>query len=185
MIRFEIVGGAEAALAALDVDDRAEAALERAAAAEIEARPLPDVALERSPAAGTASATLGDARQVLEIVVDRLQRAVPGVAQHLVEPALLGLAGEERACPCPCASWISGGISCSIDRQPETWKPPITTGSPAARNSRARSTARGELVRLHADQADQRPCRRGARNRAMIRVGHDTAGCISSIGTED
>ena len=40
------------------------------------------------------------------------------------------------------ASWISGGTSLSIERQPETWKPPIITGSPAARNSRARSRAR-------------------------------------------
>ena len=45
---FEVVGGAEPALAPLDVDDRAEAALERAAAAEVEARPLARIALEHS-----------------------------------------------------------------------------------------------------------------------------------------
>ena len=31
----------------------------------------------------------------------------------------------------------------SIDRQPETWKPPMATGMPAARNGRAMSRARG------------------------------------------
>ena len=44
---------------------------------------------------GTGDA--GDARQVLEIIVDRLELVVPGVDEQLVEPALLGLAGEQRA----------------------------------------------------------------------------------------
>ena len=45
--------------------------------------------------------------------------------------------------PSACASRISGGISGSMAMQPETWKPPMQTGRPAARNGRARSTARG------------------------------------------
>ena len=48
--------------------------------------------------------------------------------------------------PISCASRISGGISGSIERQPETWKPPMQTGRPAARNGRARSTARGNWL---------------------------------------
>ena len=35
-------------------------------------------------------------RQVVHVVVQRRQRAGPGVAQHRVEPAVLGLAGKER-----------------------------------------------------------------------------------------
>jgi hypothetical protein len=31
----------------------------------------------------------------------------------------------------------------SIDRQPDTWKPPMATGIPASRNGRAMSRARG------------------------------------------
>src|SRR5204863_9207855 len=93
---LEVVGGAEAALASLDVDDRAEAALERAASAEIEARPLAGIPLERflrHPGEGHA----GDARKVLEVVVDGLQLAFPGVEEQGVEPPLLGLPGEQGA----------------------------------------------------------------------------------------
>ena len=96
MIAFEVVGGAKAALAPLHVDDRAEAALERAAAAEIEARPLAGIAVERllrHPRHGD----IGDARQVLEIIVDRLELVGPGIDEQAVEPPLLGLAGEDRA----------------------------------------------------------------------------------------
>src|SRR4029453_10609852 len=39
--RFEVVGGGEAALATLDIDDGAERTLERAAAAKVEARNAP------------------------------------------------------------------------------------------------------------------------------------------------
>ena len=93
---FEVVGGAEAALAALDVDDRAEAALEGTAAPQIEARPLAAVPLQRllrHPGNGD----VGDVRQVFQIIVDRLQLAVPRIPEHLIEPPFLGLAGEERA----------------------------------------------------------------------------------------
>ena len=38
---------------------------------------------------------------------------------------------------------------------PETWKPPITTGMPAAHNGRAISSARGILVGLHTDKPDK------------------------------
>jgi hypothetical protein len=45
--RLEVFGAAEPALAALHVDDGAERALERTAAAEIEARLLAGVAFQR------------------------------------------------------------------------------------------------------------------------------------------
>ena len=93
--RFEVVGAAEAALAALHVDDGAERALERAAAAEIEARLAALVAGQRGRRQAGRRRAL-DARQIVHVVVERLQRAVPGIEQDRVEPAFLGLAGEDR-----------------------------------------------------------------------------------------
>ena len=34
-------------------------------------------------------------RQIVQVIVERCQLAVPGIAQHLIEPAFLGFAGEE------------------------------------------------------------------------------------------
>ena len=42
----------------------------------------------------------------------------------------------------------------SIERQPDTWKPPMVTAIPAARNGRAMSRARWILIGLNADQRD-------------------------------
>ena len=65
-----------------------------------------------------------------------------------------GFAGEDRD-----AEFAAGveldGVPSSIDRQPDTWNPPMATGMPASRNGRAMSSARGILVGLHADQPDQ------------------------------
>ena len=57
--------------------------------------------------------------------------------------------------PSACASFRSGGSSGSIAMQPETWKPPTTTGTSAARNWRPRSRARGKLVGLNPDERDE------------------------------
>ena len=92
---LQIVGRAHPALAPLHVDDRAERALVRAAPAEVEARHRAD-----GPAHDLARNNRGGCAlqrgQILHEVVDRCEPAVPGVAQHLVEPAVLGLAGKER-----------------------------------------------------------------------------------------
>ena len=93
--RFEIVGGAETALAALHVDDGAERALERAAAAEVEARHPALVARQRRRRQVRRRGA-SEVRQVVHVVVERLHRAVHRVAQHEVEAAFLGLAGEDR-----------------------------------------------------------------------------------------
>ena len=98
----------------------------------------------------------GEARQVLEVIVERLQLAVPGVAQHLVEPAFLGLAGEERA----------ADVERLLDLRRD-----LLEHREAARDVEAADHHRqpggaelaGEvegarkLVGLDADQADQRP----------------------------
>ena len=92
---FEIVGRAISAFAALNVDDRAERALIRAAAAEIDAgkgaRGAADVLFRED-----RHRFFVKRRQVVHAVIERLQGAVPGVAQYFVEAALLGLAGKER-----------------------------------------------------------------------------------------
>ncbi len=92
---FEIVGRAEAALAALHVDDGAERALERAAAAQIETR-APALRAPHRIAGQQGRRLAFDRRQILHVVVDGLELAGIGIAQDLVEPQLLGLAGEDR-----------------------------------------------------------------------------------------
>src|SRR6185437_5829703 len=90
---LQVVRRAKAALAALHVDDRAERALVRAAAAEIEAgqgaRYPPDV-----PRRKDRRRLPFERRQIVHEVVERAQRPVARVADDLVEPAVLGFAGE-------------------------------------------------------------------------------------------
>ena len=92
-------------------------------------------------------------RQILEIVVDRLQRPVRGVPQDRVHPPF-ELAGEqadahvERHLRSACSSG-------SMARQPDTWNPPIITGTPAARNGRAMSSARGNWFDCTPADAEQ------------------------------
>ncbi len=152
--RFEVVGAAEAALAALHVDDGAERALERAAAAEIEARIAPLVARQhRGRQAGRRRAF--EARQVVHVVVERLQRAVPGVAQHDVEPALLGLAAEDGD------AHVHGRLDLRRDHRQHRQAARDVEAAQRHRQARLDELAREvdgarELVGLHADQADQR-----------------------------
>ncbi len=97
----------------------------------------------------------GKRRQVVHVIVQRLERAVPGVAQHRVEAALFGLAGEERD--------AHGLRRFDVGRQ-------LRQHGDAAGDMKAADAHRqtgGEerlrqidrarkLVGLHADQADQR-----------------------------
>ncbi len=78
---LDVVGRAAARLAALDIDDGAERALIRAAAAGVEAGHAPAVRCTRSAAA--AGSARPDARQIVHEVVERLERARGGIAQHL------------------------------------------------------------------------------------------------------
>src|SRR4030095_3530707 len=77
---LEIVGRPETAPAPLVADDRAEAALKRAAATEIDARPPLEIASDhflRQPWHRRS----GEARKIVEIIVDRLQPNLPPVEQ--------------------------------------------------------------------------------------------------------
>src|SRR5215469_17307970 len=93
--RLDILGRAPARLPPLNVDDRAEGALIRAAAPGIEA----------GNGAGSAPDAHGgqhrhrhalERRQVVHEIVERLQLPLDRIAQHLLQPALLRLAGEEE-----------------------------------------------------------------------------------------
>ena len=172
--RFEIVGSAEAALAALHVDDGAERALERAAAAEIEARLAAFVAGQGCRRQAGRRCAL-DARQIVHVVVERLQRAVPGIEQDGVEPAFLGLAGEDRD------AHVHGRLDLRRhDRQHRQ----AARGMEAAHRHRqagleelaGKIDGTRELVALHADQADQRLAA------AALDVGHDEVGAHPRIG---
>ena len=91
---FDVVGGAVARLAPLDVDNGAERAEERAAAAGVEARDHADRVfhvLARHDRVGRAV----EVRQVVEIIVDRLQLTGRAVAEDIGETAF-GLTGEQR-----------------------------------------------------------------------------------------
>ena len=152
---LEIVGRAEAALAALHVDDGAERALVRAAAAEIEAR-------QRSRGAPHVLARQErrrlalQRRQIVHVVVERLERAVPGVAQHLVEPALLGLAGEERDAELLRLADLRRHLRQHGDAAGDVEAADADRQAGGEERPREIDRAR-KLVGLHADQADQRP----------------------------
>ena len=91
---FHVVGRAETALPALDVDDGAERALIGAAAAEIHARQRPRGATNVPLRKDRKGLALKGGKP-FQAIVERLQRSAPGIAENLVEPAVLGLAGEQ------------------------------------------------------------------------------------------
>ena len=85
--RFDVIGAPIARLAALDIDDGAEAALERAAAAGVEARVVADDAphdfLRQHGDRGRLHAG-----HVMEVIVDGLRLAGVDVADEIGHPAL-------------------------------------------------------------------------------------------------
>ena len=166
---FEIVGGAKPALAPLHVDDRAERALVGAAAPEIEARQRAgdpaDVARRQD-----RRRLAFERRQIVHEIIERLQRAVAGVPQHLVEPALLGLAGEKRDAErlrlraFPAASRAASRSSPT--RETRRCIPAIRRPETAAPDRRRAET--GSTARRPSRSARRRPARRIAR---MMRSG--------------
>ena len=84
---FDIVGRAAARLAPLHVDDGAERALIRAAAPGVETRQMLHGPAQIVGRQDGNRARL-DRRQIVEVVVDRLQRSVRGIAQDRVDPPL-------------------------------------------------------------------------------------------------
>ena len=75
---LDVVGGAVARLAALHVDDRAEAALERAAAAGVETGDASRMSRARRRRGRNGMGCASQARQVVHVIVERLQPAARG-----------------------------------------------------------------------------------------------------------
>ena len=152
---FEIVGGAKPALAALDVDDGAERTLVGTAAAEIQARQFSANAADMLARQDRRGFPL-ERREIAHEVVERLKRAFPGVPHHLIESAVLGLAGKEgNAQRCRLAHLLrhfrqhydaAGNMEAAdADRQAGAQKWP------------RQIDGTGKLVRLNADQPDEGP----------------------------
>jgi hypothetical protein len=91
--RFNVIGAPIARLAALDIDDRAEAALERAAAAGIEARMMADDPPHDFLRQHGDRRRL-HARHVIEVIVEGLCLVGVDVAEEIGHPAL-ALAGVQ------------------------------------------------------------------------------------------
>ena len=91
--RFDVIGGPIARLAALDIDDRAEAALERAAAAGVEARVMADDPSHHFFRQHGYRRRL-HAGHIIEVIVDRLRLAGGDVAEEVGHPPF-AFAGEQ------------------------------------------------------------------------------------------
>ena len=176
--RFEIVGGAEPALATLHVDDGAERALERAAAAEIEARHAALVARQRRRRQMRRGGAF-EARQIVHVVVERLHRAVHRVAQHEVEPAFLGLAGEDR--DAHIHGFLDLGRHHRQHRQAARHVEATDRHRQASQLQELAGEVDGvrELVGLDADEADQ------AHAAAALDLGQKPVGADTGIGLVD
>jgi len=149
---LDVVGRAPARLAALYIDDGAEGALVRAAAAGVERRVMVGCALQVLRRQERRRRRL-DRRQLVHEIVDWLWFAERGVAQYRVEAAFFGLAGEQR--------------TAHVERRFQVRLRLLEHGDAAGdmksadRDLNARLSKRPcdverarELVRLHADQPD-------------------------------
>ena len=83
-----------------------------------------------------------DARQVVHVIVERLERAVHGVAQHVVEPALR-LAGEQADAEVLHFANVRRQSPAAWRGSPRHGSRRWRSGAPPARRRRARSRARG------------------------------------------
>ena len=91
---FEIVGRAKPPLAALHVDDDAERALIRAASPEVDAGQRSRGPLHVLPRQEWRRLA-GQRRQLVHVIVKRLELSVPRILQNLIKPPLLTFASEE------------------------------------------------------------------------------------------
>ena len=81
------------------------------------------------------------------------EMAVGRVAQHRVEPPF-GFTREYGDTHVPAGVELDARPS-SIERHPDTWKPPMATGIPASRKRSRDVEGTGILVRLDADERDK------------------------------
>ena len=149
---LDVVGRAPSRFPSLHVDDGAERALVRAAAAGVEGRVIARRALDVLAQQERHRRRL-DRREVVEIIVDRLEGTACGVAQQGVEP-LLRLACEQ-ADP-QVESLLNVGLHLGEHRQAAGNVKPADDHGYACGPQRAGDVhGSGKLVRLHADETDQ------------------------------
>ena len=91
---LDVIRTSAARFAALHIDDGAERALERTAAAGVEGRHVAD-GLAHRIAGQERRHRIFQRRQIVDVIVYRFERADGGIAYHLVHAAF-GLAGEQR-----------------------------------------------------------------------------------------
>ncbi len=116
-----------ARLAPLDVDDGAEAALERAAASGVEAGIVPRPRLATTSARQQRDRRRGHVGHVVEVIVDRL--GVPGchVAQELRACRPSAFACVEDHAELLRLLQVRAAVRAAWRGSRETWKPPIAT----------------------------------------------------------
>ena len=153
---FDVVRRAVARLAALHVDDGAEAALERAAAAGVEARIMAGDAGDRL-ARQDRIGRRRHVRQIVHVVVDRLRGSSRHVAQEDIHAAF-GFACIERDAEVERLLEVRRQLGkhgeAPADMEAADRDRNVGGAELAGKIERAR-----ELVRLHPDQADKTAAR--------------------------
>ena len=92
--------------------------------------------------------------QIVHEIVERLQRAVPGVAQHLVEPTFFGFAGKQRDAKLLRLADLRRHFRQHRDAARHMEAADADRQAGVAELARKIDRAR-KLVGLHADEADQ------------------------------
>ena len=154
---LDVVGGPVARLAPLDVDDRAEGAEERTAPARVEARDHAErpADLFARQVGGCRSV---EARQVVEEIVDRLQRSRGGVGEHVGE-APLRLPGEQGDSEVERLFQRIRRLGQHGEATRDVEAADADRNARRAQGTRDVHDAR-KLVRLHADETDEPPSAR-------------------------
>ena len=176
---LDVVRAAPPRFASLHIDDRAEAALEGAAASSIEAGEVSGRALNTLHRQDRHRRAF-EVRQVVHVIVERLQRALPRIAQHIVEPAF-GFAGEERDAKRLRFAQLGRHLGQHRQRAGDMETADADLHAELAQPPRDIHRTR-ILVRLYADESDH--ARIGARDEARNALGPDTrVGLV--IGRDD
>ncbi len=173
---LDIVGAAAAGFAPLHVDDGAERALERTAAPGVEGRDIAD-GLAHRVARQKRRYRVFERRQVVDVIVERLEGARSGIAHDLLHAAFR-FAGKQR--DAHVESLLQVGHHAREHRQHagdvKTADDDGDTGVAQRLGDMQRARI---LVRLHTDQADETEIIIGAH------VGDDPADADARVGFVD
>ena len=173
---LDVVGAAAAGFAALHVDDGAERALERTAASGVEGRHIAD-GLAHRVARQERRHRVFQRGQIVDVIIDRLEQACGGIAQHLVHAAFR-FAGKQRDAHVERLLQVSHDVR--KHRQHAGDMKAADDHGNAGIAQRLRYMERPRiLVGLHADQADEAEIVVGAH------VGDDAVDAHARVGFVD